>query len=86
MKFLKEWSDYLKESIDFNTKKSEIEKKREEIQTKISQIEDELNFINKDKVEVTTENTTEEVDTNQVQQLELNLESLKNELNNLDVI
>jgi hypothetical protein len=87
MRFIKEWNDYLKESVDFNTKKSEIDKKREEIQTKISQIEIELDFINQDKVEVTTENAGEEVvDNSQVQELELKLESLKNELNNLDAI
>jgi hypothetical protein len=84
MKFIKEWKEYLKESVDFNTKKSELDKKREEIQAKISQIETELDFINKDKVEVTTENAGEEIENTEVKELELKLESLKNELKGLD--
>ncbi len=84
MKFLKEWNDYLKESLDFNTKKNELGKKREEIQNKIAQIETELNFIQKGDV-VETAPTEEKADV-QVHELELKLESLKNELKDLDLL
>lgn len=84
MKFLKEWSDYLKESLDFDAKKNELGKKREEIKSKIAKIESELNFMQKgDAVEAAP---AEEVADVQVHELELKLESLRNELKDLDLL
>ncbi len=83
MKFLQDWNDYLKESLEFNSKKAEIEKKRNEIQDKISKIESELNFIQKDSTEQVPAETVNDV---QVHELELKLESLRNELKDLDLL
>lgn len=83
MKFIQDWNNYLKERVDFNSKKAEIEKKRMEIQDKISKIESELNFIQKDTTEQIPTETINDV---QVHELELKLESLRNELKDLDLL
>lgn len=85
MKYLINFESYLKEAMSFkNSKRNELLKKRDEIKNKISDLDSSIN-IDSDVVvaDIETDIETDIVANTEVQELELQLETINIELKNL---